>query len=51
MNIWTCEDQKQQRGDDLELYLAIFNRNKDESSRRYNTMDETLLLHYTPESN
>jgi hypothetical protein len=44
-------NQKQQRFDDSEQFLAIFNRNKDEFFRRYFTMDETWLLHYTPESN
>ncbi|XP_025160565.1 histone-lysine N-methyltransferase SETMAR-like [Harpegnathos saltator] len=44
-------DQKQQHFDDSEQCLAIFNRNKDEFFRRYITMDETWLHHYTPESN
>ncbi|XP_025162257.1 histone-lysine N-methyltransferase SETMAR-like [Harpegnathos saltator] len=44
-------DPKQQRFDDSEQYLAIFNRNKDEFFRPYITMDETWLHHYTPESN
>jgi hypothetical protein len=46
-------EQKQQRFDDSEQCLAIFNRNKDKFLRRYIyiTMDETWLLHYTPESN
>jgi hypothetical protein len=44
-------DQQQQRVDDLEQCLAIFNRNKDKFSRRYITMDVTWLLHNTPESN
>lgn len=44
-------DQKQQRCDDSEQCLAIFNRNKDEFFRRYITMDETWIHHYTPESN
>jgi hypothetical protein len=44
-------DQNQQRVDDSEQCLAIFNRNKDEFFRRYITMDETCLLHYTLESN
>jgi hypothetical protein len=34
-----------------EQCLAIFNRYKDEFFRRYIVMDETWLLHYTPESN
>jgi hypothetical protein len=42
-------DQKQQRVDDSEQCLAIFNHNKDEFFRRY--MDETRVLHSTPESN
>jgi hypothetical protein len=44
-------DQKQQRVDDSEQCLAIFNRNKDEFFRRYITMDASWLLHYTSESN
>jgi hypothetical protein len=44
-------DQNQQRVDDLEQCLAIFNRNKDEFFRRCITMDVTWLLHNTPESN
>jgi hypothetical protein len=44
-------DQKQQRVDDSEQCLTIFNHNKDEFFRRCITMDETWLLHYTPESN
>jgi hypothetical protein len=43
--------QKQQCVDDLEQFLAIFNRNKVEFFHRYIKMDETWLLHYTPESN
>jgi hypothetical protein len=44
-------NQKQQRVDDLEQCLAIFNRNNEEFFRQYISMDETWLLHYTPESN
>lgn len=44
-------DQKQQRVVDSEQCLAIYNRNKAEFFRRYITMDETWLHHYTPESN
>lgn len=44
-------DQKQQRVDDSEQCLAMFKRNKSEFLRRYVTMDETWLHHYTPESN
>lgn len=44
-------DQKQQRFDDSEQCLVMLNRNKDEFFRRYITMDETWLHHYTPESN
>ena len=43
-------DPKQQRFDDSEQYLAILNRNKVEFFRRYITVDETWLHHYTPES-
>jgi [histone H3]-lysine36 N-dimethyltransferase SETMAR len=34
-------DQKQQRVDDSEQCLTIFNRNKGEFFRRYITIDET----------
>lgn len=44
-------DQKQQRVDDSEQCLALFNHNKKDFLRRYVTMDETWLHHYTPESN
>jgi hypothetical protein len=44
-------DQKQQRVDDLEQCLAIFNHNKDEFFRRYITMDQKWLIHYTSGSN
>jgi hypothetical protein len=37
-------DQNQQRFDDSEQCLAIFNRNKDQFFRRYITMEETWLL-------
>jgi hypothetical protein len=43
-------DQNQQRIDDSKQCLAIFNRKKDEFFRRYITMDEIWLLHYTLES-
>lgn len=44
-------DQKQQRVDDSKHCLMLFKRNKNEFLRRYVTMDETWLHHYTPESN
>jgi hypothetical protein len=44
-------DQNKQHVDDLDQFLAIFNRNKDEAFRRYITMNVTWLLHHTPESN
>lgn len=44
-------EQKFQRVVDSEQCLAIFNRNNNEFFRRYVTMDETWLHHYTPESN
>ena len=44
-------DQKQQRIDDSKQCLELFNRNKSEFLRRYVTMDETWLHHFTPESN
>jgi hypothetical protein len=40
-------DQKQSRFDDSKQFLAIFN----EFLRRYITLDESWLLHYTLESN
>jgi hypothetical protein len=40
-----------QRVDDSEQCLAIFNRNKDEFFRRYIKMDVICLLHNTSESN
>ncbi|GFW18407.1 mariner Mos1 transposase [Trichonephila clavipes] len=44
-------DQKQQRIDDSKQCLELFNRNKSEFLRRYVTMEETRLHHFTPESN
>lgn len=44
-------DQKQQRVDDSEACLEIYKRNQKEFLRRYITMDETWIHHYTPESN
>jgi hypothetical protein len=41
-------DQNQQRVDDSEQCLAIFNRKKDEFLRRYITMHVTWLLQNTP---
>lgn len=43
-------DQKQQRIDDSERCLELFRRNKNDFLRRYVTMDETWIHHYTPES-
>lgn len=43
-------DQKQERVDDSEQCLELFKRNKPEFLRRYVTMDETWIHHYTPES-
>jgi len=43
-------DQKQQRVDDSEHCLQLFQRNKQEFLRRYVTMDETWIHHFTPES-
>lgn len=43
-------DQKQQRIDDSKQCLELFNHNKSEFMRRYVTMDETWLHHFTPES-
>lgn len=44
-------DQKQQRVEASEHCLAMLNHNKSEFLRRYVTMDETWIHHYTPESN
>ncbi|GFU79291.1 putative DD34D transposase [Trichonephila clavipes] len=44
-------DQKQQRIDDSKQCLELFNHNKSEFLRRYVTMEETWLHHFTPESN
>jgi histone-lysine N-methyltransferase SETMAR len=44
-------DQKQQRVDDSERCLELFQRNKKNFFMRYVTMDETWIHHYTPESN
>lgn len=43
-------DQKQQRIDDSEACLALFNRDKKDFLRRYVTMDETWIHHFNPES-
>ncbi|GFW51568.1 putative DD34D transposase [Trichonephila clavipes] len=48
-----CEltiNQKQQRIDDSKQCLELFNRNKSELLRRYVTVDQTWLQHFTPES-
>ena len=44
-------DQKQQRVDDSECCLELFQRNKKDFFMRYVTMDETWIHHYAPESN
>lgn len=44
-------DQKQRRVDDSKRCLQLLTRNTPEFFRRYVTMDETWLHHYTPESN
>ncbi|VVC26114.1 Hypothetical protein CINCED_3A012498 [Cinara cedri] len=44
-------DQKQQRVNDSEQCLKLFNRNKPELLRQYVTMDETLAPYFTPGSN
>ena len=44
-------DQKQQRVDDSKHCLELFQRNKKEFLRKYVTMDETWINHFTPESN
>ena len=43
-------DQKRQRVVDSERCLELFRRNKPNFLRRYVTMDETWIHHYTPES-
>ena len=43
-------EQKQQRVDDSESCLSLFTRNKQDFLRRYVTMDETWIHHFTPES-
>lgn len=43
-------NQKQQRIDDSEACLKLFNHNTAEFLRRYVTMDKTWIHHYTPES-
>lgn len=44
-------DQKEQRINDSERCLALMNHNKKDFLRRYVTMDETWIHHFTPESN
>lgn len=44
-------DQKQHRVSDSEANLELFRRNPKEFLRRFVTMDETWIHHYTPESN
>ena len=41
-------DQKQQRVDASEECLGIFKRNKAEFFRRFITMNEAWIHHYTP---
>lgn len=43
-------DQKQQRVDDSERILALFQKNSKDFLRRFVTMDETWIHYYTPES-
>lgn len=45
------EEQKQRRVDVSEANLAYLNRDPKEFLRRFITMDETWIHHYTPESN
>ena len=44
-------DQKQQRVDDSERCLQLFQRNKMEFWHKYVTMDETWIYHFNPASN
>ena len=41
---------KQQRIEDSERCLELFKRGKKDFLRRYVTMDETWIHHYTPET-
>ena len=43
-------DQIQQRVEDSEHYLDLFKRGKKDFLRRYVTMDNTCIHHYTPET-
>ena len=43
-------EQKQQRVDDSESCLSLFTRNKQDFLRRYVTMDERWIHHFTPGS-
>ena len=43
-------EKKQQRIHDSERCLKLFTRNKKDFLRRYITMDETWIYHFTPES-
>ena len=43
-------EQKQQRINDSKSCLALFTRNKKDFLRRYVTVDETWIHHFTPES-
>ena len=43
-------DQKQQRVEDSERCLKLFKRGKKDFLRRYMTIDETWIHHYTPET-
>ena len=43
-------DQKQQRVEDSERSLELFKQGKTNFLRRYVTMDETWIHHYTPET-
>lgn len=45
------EEQKKRRVDDSMSNLVLFRRNPKEFLRRYVTVDETWIHHYTPESN
>ena len=48
---WLTVDQKQQRIDDSERCLQLFKRNKKELFRKYVTIDETFIQHFTLELN
>ena len=51
VSCWFTVDQKQQRVNNLESYLQLFQCNKKGFLWKYVKMDETWIHHFTPESN